>query len=67
MHTTKPTRPRSLLKRTLGLATLVCVGVAETACNLQVAPRTDTGPRTVDSGAPDAGTDASNHDAATTP
>ncbi len=31
-----PAKARKLLKRTAALATLVVVGVAETACNLQV-------------------------------
>jgi hypothetical protein len=34
----KPTNPRKLLGSTARLATLVAVGVAETACNLQVVP-----------------------------
>ncbi|MFO0683634.1 MAG: hypothetical protein U0234_16365 [Sandaracinus sp.] len=54
----KASNARKLLKRTAALATLVVVGVAETACNLQVSnyePR-DAGR---DGGAsPDAGTDA---------
>jgi len=52
----KPASPRKLLTRTARLATLVVVGVAETACNLQLGPPHDAALRG-DAGS-DAGTDA---------
>lgn len=52
MSTPRP--PRKLLRATVKVAALVVLGAAETACNLQVVPRADTGPR--DSGANDSAT-----------
>ncbi len=54
----KPGSIKKLLTSSAKVATLVCVGVAETACNLIVAPAEDTGP--VDSSV---GTDAPSSDA----
>lgn len=62
---TQPSKARKILRRTVALATLVVVGVAETACNLQVSnyePQDagrDTGPAPTDAGAADAAPDGS--------
>ncbi len=61
----KPRNARRLLTSSVRVATLVCLGVAETACNLQISARVDSGPRP-DAGATDAGADASIDDAAVT-
>jgi hypothetical protein len=52
----KPASPRKLLTRTVRLATLVVVGVAETACNLQPYDPVDAA---LDDAGRDAGPDAS--------